>query len=480
MDMTSVYVLAPELLILVASMFLLVGDTFWAKSSPNLTARLSVLSLLGTAVVIGLTAQPVSVELFQGAFVRDGVADVLKIAMLLIAGAALCMSRGYLQSRNIERGEYYVLALISVLGMMVLASAYDLLSIFLGMEIMSLAIYAMIGMQKDSTLGIEAAMKYFVLGAMATGVMLYGLSLIYGGVGSLRLDAIYQVVSATKDHSLMLNMGLVFVLVGLAFKFGAAPFHMWVPDVYQGTPTGIVMFIATVPAIAAFALMFRLLIEGLEASMMAWQGLLIAIAVLSLLVGNITAIAQTNLKRMFAYSSITHMGFVILGFVAGNIDGYASAMFYVIVYAIMSLAGFGLIVALSRHGFEAEHIADFSGLGKRNPLMAFLMIVVLLSMAGIPPLLGFYAKVAILSSLVNAGLAWLAVFAVVMALIGAFYYLRVIKTMYFDEPLVDEAQQAVFSSTSIRYGLVAVVAVILVVGFFPGSLLSLVGFVMTY
>lgn len=480
MDMTSVYVLAPELLILTASMFLLVGDTFWAKSSPNLTARLSVLSLLLTAVMIGLTAQPVSVELFQGAFVRDGVADVLKIAMLLISGAALCMSRGYLQSRNIERGEYYVLALISVLGMMVLASAYDLLSIFLGMEIMSLAIYAMIGMQKDSTQGIEAAMKYFVLGAMATGILLYGLSLIYGGVGSLRLDAIYQVVSATRDQSLMLNMGLVFVLVGLAFKFGAAPFHMWVPDVYQGTPTGIVMFIATVPAIAAFALMFRLLIEGLEASMMAWQGLLIAIAVLSLIVGNITAIAQTNLKRMFAYSSITHMGFVILGFVAGNVDGYASAMFYVIVYAIMSLAGFGLIVALSRQGFEAERITDFSGLGKRNPLMAFLMIVVLLSMAGIPPLLGFYAKVAILSSLVNAGLAWLAVFAVVMALIGAFYYLRVIKTMYFDEPLAEETQPAVFSSTSIRYGLVAVVAVILVVGFFPGSLLSLVGFVMTY
>jgi NADH-quinone oxidoreductase subunit N len=480
MDMTSLYVLAPELLILIASMVLLVGDTFWSEKSPNLTARLSVLSLLGTAVVIGLTAQPTSVQLFQGAFVRDGVADVLKIAMLVVSGIALCMSRNYLSTRNIERGEYYVLALISVLGMMVLASAYDLLSIFLGMEIMSLAIYAMIGMQKDSALGIEAAMKYFVLGAMATGILLYGLSLIYGGVGSLRLDEIYQVVAATKDHSLMLNMGLVFVLVGLAFKFGAAPFHMWVPDVYQGTPTGIVMFIATVPAIAAFALMFRLLIEGLETSVLAWQGLLIAIAVLSLLVGNITAIAQTNLKRMFAYSSITHMGFVILGFVAGNVDGYASAMFYVIVYAVMSLAAFGLIVALSRQGFEAEMISDFSGLGKRNPFMAFLMIVVLLSMAGIPPLLGFYAKVAILSALVNAGLTWLAIFAVVMALIGAFYYLRVIKVMYFDAPSEDASATVDFSSNSVRYGLVVLVTMILVVGFFPSSLLSLVGFVMTY
>lgn len=479
MDMTNLYVLAPELLILTASMVLLVGDTFWAKSSPNLTARLSVASLLAAAVLIGLTTQPISIQLFQGAFVRDGVADVLKIAMLVISGTALCMSRHYLRTRNIERGEYYVLALISVLGMMVLASAYDLVSIFLGMEIMSLAIYAMIGMQKDSPVAIEAAMKYFVLGAVATGIMLYGLSLIYGGVGSLRLDAIYQVISAS-EQSLMLSMGLVFILVGLAFKFGAAPFHMWVPDVYQGTPTGIVMFIAPVPAIAAFALMFRLLIEGLESTMMAWQGLLIAIAVLSLLVGNITAIAQTNLKRMFAYSSITHMGFVILGFVSGNVDGYASAMFYVIVYAVMSLAGFGLIVALSRQGFEADRISDFSGLGKRNPLMAFLMIVVLLSMAGIPPLLGFYAKVTILSSLVNAGLAWLAIFAVVMALIGAFYYLRVIKVMYFDAPLEQDSVSVDFSSPSIRYGLVALVTVILVVGFFPGSLLSVVGFVMTY
>jgi NADH-quinone oxidoreductase subunit N len=255
---------------------------------------------------------------------------------------------------------------------------------------------------------------------------------------------------------------------------------MWVPDVYHGTPTGIVMFIATVPAIAAFALMFRLLIEGLESTMMAWQGLLISIAVLSLLVGNITAIAQTNLKRMFAYSSITHMGFVILGFVAGNVDGYASALFYVMVYSAMSLVGFGLIVALSRHGFEADQIADFSGLGKRNPLMAFLMLVILLSMAGIPPLLGFYAKIAILSALVGAGLTWLAVFAVVMALIGAVYYLRVIKVMYFDAPAATDTPTVEFSSSSLRYGLLALVTVILVVGFFPGSLLSLVGFVMTY
>jgi NADH-quinone oxidoreductase subunit N len=478
MDMMSLQILAPELLILVFSMGLLIGDAFWSHSHPNLTPRLAVLSLVVTTLAVLATAAPVSVQLFNGAFIRDGVADLLKVAILLISAGALSMSRHYLQAREFERGEYYVLAMFSVLGMMVLASAYDMLSIFMGMEIMSLSLYAMIGMQKDSVPGIEAAMKYFVLGAMATGLLLYGMSLIYGGVGSLRLETIYQAV-ATSESSLMLSMGLVFILVGLAFKFGAAPFHMWVPDVYHGTPTGIVLFMATGPAIAAFALMFRLLVEGLEAAVADWQDLLIILSVLSLLVGNIVAIAQTNLKRMFAYSTITHMGFVLLGFVAGNIEGYASAMFYVVVYALMSLGGFAVIVALSRRGFESDLISDFSGLGRRNPLMAALMLILLLSMAGIPPLLGFYAKITILTALVSAGLTWLAVFAVVMAIVGAFYYLRVIKVMYFDEPQ-EVMSSAEFASPALRYGIMVISTLVLVLGILPGGLLNLFGFVMTY
>jgi NADH-quinone oxidoreductase subunit N len=418
------------------------------------------------------------VQAFNGAFIRDGVADILKVSMLLMTIFAFVFAREYLVVRGIERGEYYVMGMISLLGMMVLASAYDMLSLFMGLEVMSLALYAMIGMRKDSSVAIESAMKYFVLGAMATGLLLYGMSLIYGAVGSLRLDQIYQAVSIAEP-SLVLNMGLVFIIVGLAFKFGIAPFHMWVPDVYHGSPTGITLFLAAAPKVAAFALMFRLLIEGLESSVVEWQGLLIILAVLSLLVGNIVAIAQTNLKRMLAYSTISHMGFVVLGFVTGNIDGYAAAMFYVIIYGLMSVGAFGVILALSRKGFEADNIADFAGLGRRNPMMALVMLVLLLSMAGVPPLVGFYAKLVILTNLVEVGMVSLAVFAVVMSIIGAFYYLRVIKAMYFDAP-VAECVDAGFATLSLRYGLMTVAALVLVLGILPNGLLTLFAQVMTY
>jgi NADH-quinone oxidoreductase subunit N len=418
------------------------------------------------------------VQLFNGGFIRDGVADVLKVSMLLMTVVVFVFARDYLLVRGIERGEYYVMGMISLLGMMVLASAYDMVSLFMGLEIMSLALYAMIAMHKNSSTAVEAAIKYFVLGAMATGLLLYGMSLIYGVVGSLRLDQIYQAVSIAEP-TLVLSMGLVFVIVGLAFKFGIAPFHMWVPDVYHGSPTGITIFLAAAPKIAAFALMFRLLIEGLESTIVEWQSLLIILAVVSLLVGNIIAIAQTNLKRMLAYSAISHMGFVLMGFIAGNIDGYAAAMFYVVVYGLMSIGAFGVMLALSRHGFEADNIADLAGLGRRNPLMALIMLVLLLSMAGVPPLVGFYAKLVILTQLVEVGMVSLAVFAVVMSIIGAFYYLRVIKAMYFDEPAAD-MMDAGFATVSLRYGLMMVGALVLVLGILPNGMLSLFAQVMMY
>ncbi len=472
------HVMAPELLLLATSMALLVGDTFWAKRYPALTFQLALVSLLAITGVIFTSFSTESVQLFNGAFIRDGVADVLKIAMLLMTIFAFVFAREYLVVRGIDRGEYYVMGMISLLGMMVLASAYDMLSLFMGLEVMSLALYAMIAMQKNSSTAIEAATKYFVLGAMATGLLLYGMSLIYGAVGSLRLDQIYQTISIAKP-SLVLNMGLVFIVVGLAFKFGIAPFHMWVPDVYHGSPTGITLFLAAAPKVAAFALMFRLLIEGLESSIVEWQGLLIILAVLSLLVGNIVAIAQTNLKRMLAYSAISHMGFVVLGFVVGNIEGYAAAMFYVIIYGLMSIGAFGVMLALSRKGFEADNIADLAGLGRRNPLMALVMLVLLLSMAGVPPLVGFYAKLVILTNLVEVGMVSLAVFAVVMSIIGAFYYLRVIKTMYFDSSVVDMVDSG-FATLSLRYGLMAIAALVLVLGILPNGLLALFAHVMTY
>jgi NADH-quinone oxidoreductase subunit N len=478
MDM-MLQVLAPELLILMAAMILLVGDTFWSQRYPALTYQLTLLSIVVTALVILLSFSSTSVQLFNGAFIRDGVADVLKLSMLFMTFFAFLFARDYLIQRHIERGEYYVLGLLSLLGMMVLASSYDMVTLFMGLEIMSLALYAMIAMQKDSGLATESAMKYFVLGAMATGLLLYGMSLIYGHVGSLQFSTIYQTLAASEP-SLVVSLGLVFVLVGLAFKFGAAPFHNWVPDVYHGSPTGITLFLSAAPKIAAFALMFRLLIEGLEAALMQWQSILIILAILSLVVGNVIAIAQTNLKRMLAYSTISHMGFILLGFLTGNVGGYAAAMYYVVIYALMSIGAFAVIVALSRQNFESDNIADLAGLGKRNPVMALIMLVILLSMAGIPPFVGFYAKLVVLTEVVEAGFTGLAVFAVVMSVVGAYYYLRVIKTMYFDQPSTETQRDAHFATPSLRYGLILIASLVLVLGLLPDGLLTLFNEVMMY
>jgi NADH-quinone oxidoreductase subunit N len=313
-------------------------------------------------------------------------------------------------------------------------SANHLLTLYLGLELLSLSLYAMVALQRDSARATEAAMKYFVLGALASGVLLYGMSMLYGATGSLELEAVSAALAGGLGSSNVLAFGLVFVVAGIAFKLGAAPFHMWVPDVYQGAPTSVTLFVGSAPKIAAFAFTLRLLVNGMEPLVADWQGMLLILAVASMVLGNLAAIAQTNLKRMLAYSTISHMGFVLLGVLAGSLNGYASAMFYVLVYVLTALAGFGVMLLLSREGFESEELEDLKGLNRRSPWFAFIMLLVMFSMAGVPPLAGFFAKLSVLQAALQQGLVWLVVVAVMMSLIGAFYYLRVVKLMYFDEP----------------------------------------------
>jgi NADH-quinone oxidoreductase subunit N len=334
------------------------------------------------------------------------------------------------------RGEFFVLALCATLGMMVMISANHLLTLYLGLELLTLSLYAMVALQRDSAVATEAAMKYFVLGALASGMLLYGMSMLYGATGTLEITRLAEIILEGRGSDVVLIFALVFIVAGLGFKLGAVPFHMWVPDVYHGAPTAVALFIGSAPKLAAFAFIMRLLVQGLGAEhlVVEWQQMLIVMAVLSLSLGNITAIAQANLKRMLAYSTISHMGFLLLGVLSGDMNGYSSAMFYVVVYVLMNLGAFGMIMVLSRAGFEAENLDDFKGLSRRSPWYAFMMMLIMFSMAGVPPTLGFYAKLSVLQAVVTAGYVWLAVFAVVLSLVGAFYYLRLVKLMYFDAP----------------------------------------------
>ena len=377
-----------------------------------------------------------------GNFVRDPLADALKVAIFIVTALAFVYSRGYLQARRLYRGEFYVLGLFAALGMSVMVSAGSFLSAYLGLELLALSLYALVAFDRDAGAGSEAAIKYFVLGALASGLLLYGISMVYGATGALDFATVSETLRETDTDRTVLVFGLVFVVIGIAFKFGAVPFHMWVPDVYHGAPTAMTLFIGSAPKIAAFAFVVRILGQGLESQVSEWRDMLVILAVLSMAVGNIAAIAQTNLKRMLAYSTISHMGFMLLGILAGSQNGYGSAMFYVLVYALMSLGGFGMILLLSRAGFEADKLEDFRGLNRRSPWLAFLMLLLMFSMAGVPPTVGFYAKLSVLQAVVEIGYVWLAVAAVLFSLIGAFYYLRIVKLMYFDPPHDTEAISA--------------------------------------
>jgi NADH-quinone oxidoreductase subunit N len=432
--------LTPELFLLGATCVLLLADLFISDARRGLTHFLGLLTLVATAALTlrnGVATEAVTA--FGGMFIRDGVADVLKVFALLVTGAAFVYAKPYLQDRGLFKGEFYVLCLFAVLGIMLLVSAGNLISVYMGLELLALSSYALVALDRDSKLATEAAMKYFVLGALASGMLLYGMSMIYGATGSLDIATIHAAVGGIGENRGILLLGVVFLVVGIAFKFGAAPFHMWLPDVYQGAPTAVTAFIGSAPKLAAFGMAYRLL-EGAVGDVNEWRHMLAWLAVLSLAIGNVVAIAQTNLKRMLAYSTISHVGFLFLGLSAGTPAGYGAAMFYAISYALMSVGAFAAVMLLARKGFEADNISDFRGLNQRHPWYAFIILLLMASLAGFPPLFGFWAKLAVLEAALKADMLWLALVAVVFAVIGAYYYLRIIRTMYFDAPEEGEKQ----------------------------------------
>jgi NADH-quinone oxidoreductase subunit N len=440
---------APEAILLVGACVVMIVDLYVKSERRGLTLALAqgVLALCVAATLFVLWGAGGSkYYLFNRLFVADFLSHLLKFACYMASWAALVYSRQWLLDRNLLRGEFITLLLFSLLGMMILVSAASFLTVYLGLELMSLCLYAMVALNRDSAASTEAAMKYFVLGALSSGLLLYGMSMIYGATGTLEIPAVAQEVAKLSVSAMDRNFlvfGLVFVVAGLAFKVGVVPFHMWIPDVYHGAPTPVTLVISAGPKLAAFAMAIRLLVNGLPDLAADWQQMLALLAVASMALGNIVAIAQTNLKRMLAYSAIAHMGFMLLGLLSGVVDGnarnavdaYSAALFYAIVYAIMSVGAFGVLLYLSRAGFDCENLDDLRGLNRRSPWTAFLMLVIMFSLAGIPPTAGFYAKLAVISAAVSAGYLWLAVVAVLLSLVGAFYYLRVVKLMYFDEPV---------------------------------------------
>ncbi len=482
-DRFSWVAIYPEIVLLVMGCVIALVDLL-DKSPRRMAAYiLSVLTLVGVAGLTGMYATGgQTLYGFDGLVVSDPMANWLKCFSALAVLVTFVYGRTYVAERGMLRGgEWYVLSVLSLLGAFVMISANNFMLLYLGLECLTLAGYALVALRRDHTTAVEAAMKYFVLGAMASGFLLYGLSMLYGATGTLDIGGVFKAVASGQIRHQVLVFGLVFVVAGLAFKFGTVPFHMWIPDVYQGAPTAVTLMISAAPKLAAFAMAIRLLVEGLLPLAFDWQQMLGLLAIASLLIGNLAAIAQTNLKRMLAYSTISHMGFVLLGLMAGVVNGnalaaanaYSSAMFYVVTYVLSTLVSFGVILLLSREGFESEEIADFAGLNHRSPLYAGIMAICLFSMAGLPPLVGFQAKLSVLQALISTGLSayiGLAVFAVIMSLIGAFYYLRVIKVMYFDDPVSEAPIQA---PADMRAVLTINGAMLLILGVLPGALMAL-------
>ncbi len=459
-----------EICLAVAICVILLVDVFAGEKRRNLTSTLTLLALaVGAALTVRYGYVTERHVLFDGMYVADELGFVLKLAAFLFVAVALLYSRAYLEDRNILRGEYYVLALTALLGIFVLVSANNLLTLYLGVELLALSVYALVAFDRDSGISAESAMKYFVLGAIASGALLYGMSLIYGLTGSLELGEIAARLHAPLNAGVIL--GLTFIVVAVAFKLGAVPFHMWLPDVYEGAPTSVTLFIGTAPKIAYFALTLRLLAQGLAGTEAQWTQMLAALAVLTLVVGNVVALVQTNLKRLLAYSTIANVGFIVLGFVAGTPDGYAAAMYYTLVYVLVALGSFGVILLASSRGFEADRLDDYKGLYRRDPLLAGAMMVLMFSTAGVPPFVGFWAKLRIFQVLWETGHLWLVILAAAMSVVGAYYYLRVIKLMYFDEPTGQ--LPPVRNEMAVRLALGVNAAAVLALGLLPGPLLDL-------
>ena len=471
---------APEIFLVCAICVILVVDVFLPPAQRRATFYLTMLALLGTALCSAYFAGGERTTLLYDGFVSDPAGNALKLFAYAIVAIVFLYSRDYLEREGLLKGEYFILGLFALLGIMVMISANSLLILYLGLELLSLALYALVAFDRESSIAAESAMKYFVLGAIASGTLLYGISMLYGVTGTVDIGELGAFFSGGESPQVAALLGLAFVIVGVAFKFGAVPFHMWLPDVYQGARTPVTLFISTAPKLASFALAWRVMVEGLGGLHGSWQDMVIVLSVLSLAVGNVAAIAQTNLKRMLAYSTISHVGFILMGFIAGTPQGVSAAMFYTIAYAFMAAAAFGMIILVSREGFEAENIVDFKGLNAREPWFAFMMLMVMFSMAGVPLFVGFYAKLVVLESVVNAGLIWLAIAGVFFAVIGAFYYLRVIWFMYFTEAegeagVTTGVETSLEASTGLRIVVSANALLLLGLGLFPGILLELCG-----
>ncbi|MGB5736126.1 MAG: NADH-quinone oxidoreductase subunit NuoN [Thiohalocapsa sp.] len=464
------YTILPELIVLITACTVLVMDLFLRDDQKGLNHGLTVVGLLVALGAVGLVGGDQTTTAFSGAFVRDPMSDLLKGAVLVVTLLVFVYSSAYLRNRNLWVGEWYVLVLFALLGIMIMISANGFLTMYLGLELLALCLYALVAFDRDSSMGSEAAMKYFVLGALGSGMLLYGISMLYGATGGVSFAAVADVVSAEGVENKILVFGLVFVIIGIAFKFGAVPFHMWMPDVYQGAPTPVVLFLSSAPKIAAFAMAARILVDALAGLQGDWSEILIIMSVLSMGIGNLVAIAQTNIKRMLAYSTISHVGFIFLGLLAGTSAGYSAAMFYAVVYALMAAGAFGVLVMISHKGFEADNLDDLKGLGDRDPWLAAMMTLVMFSMAGVPPMVGFMAKLLVLQAVIDIGLVWLALVAVAFSIIGAFYYLRVVKMIYFDKA---EVMAPVDASSGARLAVTVNGLAMLVLGMFPAALLVL-------
>ncbi|KTC72458.1 NADH dehydrogenase I subunit N [Legionella birminghamensis] len=466
----NLHVAIPEIIILITALLALLGDLFFKEKIRNLAYGISLAGLVLAGIVCYFLLGNFKIVILGGLFISDDVAALMKIFILLSVFLGFAYSERYIDERQMPAGDYYVLGLFSCLGMMILVSAHSLLTVYLGLELLSLPLYAMTAIRRTNSDASEAAMKYFVMGAIASGMLLYGMSLVYGATGKLDLLDIANAIAVNwQEQGSLLSFALVFIVAGFAFKLAAVPFHMWAPDVYQGAPTSVTLFISTAPKIAAIGMTFRLLTLGLVDLAADWQQLLLVITLLSTGIGNLLAVVQTNLKRLLAYSAISHAGYALFGILAGDAAGYSAALFYVLMYSIMTVAAFGLILLLSRSGVEIEQISDLRGLNKRNPWMAFMMLIVMFSMAGVPPTVGFFTKLLVLKALVDVHLTWVAVFGLMFAVIGAYYYIRIVKVMYFDEM---EETSPIRLSAPATFLYSANCLTLLALGLFPTGLLT--------
>ncbi len=471
MNLTQYLSAAPEMTLLGLICAVLIADLFVDDEHRVVTFWLTMLSLLVTGAVLVATAPEARTVVFSGSYVSDPFSQILKLGIVLFVALSLFYARDYLRANDLHKGEFYLLGLFGLLGMMIMTSANSLLTMYLGLETLALSLYALVAIDRNNVTAAESAMKYFVLGAIASGCLLYGISWVYGVTGSLQFHEIAAAISADPSlNSLPLWFGLAFVIVGIAFKFGAVPFHMWLPDVYQGSRTPVTVYLATAPKLAALALTLRILVDGLGGLHETWASMIMVVAVLSLLLGNIVAIAQTNIKRMLGYSTIGHVGFILLGVFCGTGDGYASALFYTLTYVLAAAGAFGVIIVMSRRGYDAENLTDFNGLNARSPWFALMMMFLMFSMAGVPPFVGFFAKLNVISAVLASGYPELAVLMVLASVIGAYYYLKVIWYMYF-EPAEDQAVLQANTDTRLVLSLNAIA--VLALGIVPGWLMAL-------